>query len=124
MNFRLTTTQAISIAQPKTASHPWTQSFDQQLGFRTRNDTILPQMTNSFSAFMAEAVTSIRAAMLGLARRRDLEPAFHSLMCLLLWHFLLSANTTSRQQTGSRCEPMYTFPKERAGEYSEMSSGL
>jgi hypothetical protein len=63
--------------------------LNKQLRFCATDQAAISQISLTLRALMAEKVTARRFAMCGFARRRNLEAAFHSLMCLLLWHFFL-----------------------------------
>ena len=65
------------------------KSIHDDLCFSTTNQPTGSQISLALRTFVAEQVTARRLAMSRLARRRNLKTAFHSLMCLLLWHFYL-----------------------------------
>ena len=67
--------------------HSWRESGCDQLRFSIDDDIPVAQLTRPLAPFVAEKVAPIRVTMRYFARRRDLEPAFHSLMSLLFWHF-------------------------------------
>lgn len=58
-----------------------------QLRFRPTDDVVISQLTRTLATFVAEEVAAIRVTVRHFAGRCNLEPAFHSLMSLLFWHF-------------------------------------
>lgn len=65
----------------------WCHRGCDQLRFRTTDDVIISHLTRTFATFVAEEVAAIRVTVRHLTGRSNLEPAFHSLVSLLLWHF-------------------------------------
>lgn len=63
---------------------------NQQFRFSTADNFTISQIPLSLRAFVAEQMAAIRAAVRSFARRRYLEPAFHSLVSLLLGHLFHS----------------------------------
>lgn len=89
---------------------------DQQLGLCTNDNVTISQIAFSLRAFVTKNVAAIRTAMRRFARRRDLEPALHSLVCLLFGHVFHSPRrrpTTIR--TALKLNLCILFPKKEAG---------
>ena len=124
MLFRLTAHMAISTRRSTSLSHSRGQSSRNQLCFSFDNDIVISQLTRPLAAFVAEKVAAIRIPMRHFTRPGYLEPAFHSLVGLLFWHFFFSETSASRIATGKGTGRLYRFSVERAGEYNDNDSGL
>lgn len=90
-------------AQTRAAIRMWpgklqggTECFDDILRVLALRNSAVAQPTLAFRGLSAQQVTAKSAAMLGFSRRRNLKPAFHPFVSLLLWHCTVNQITTEQ----------------------------
>ena len=89
---------------------------NQQFRFSTNNNFAISKIPLPLRALVAEQMTTIRAAVRGLARCRNLEPAFHSLVSLLLGHLFHSPRQRpTKYWTARSLNLCILFPKKEEG---------
>ena len=97
---------------------------NQQLRLSPTHHFSVTQIPLSLRALVAENVTPIRAAVRRFSGRRNLEPALHSLVSLLLGHlFHLHGHDRPKPGQIANCTYVYFFRRKR-GEYSGNRSAL
>lgn len=112
---------ANSVCDNQVDLHPGSHCRYDQLCFSVANHIVATQLTSSLATLVAEKVPAIRIAMRHFSGRRDLEPAFHSLMGLLFWHFSNSETPADVCITSDLMDVCIDFPWKEPGSIATYS---